>query len=133
MLRIQFRRNRDRAREALWETGSGGGICTQSPRSSSPFQNNSFTVFRAFRGAGAALPADRPFDGRSLGPVLRGEAPRHRDWNYSHLHDGRILRDERWLLEIDKTTHAERLYDCGASRDGTGYRDVTGSSDPEVS
>jgi hypothetical protein len=51
---------------------------------------------------------------------------------YSHLDDGRILRDERWLLEIDKTTHAERFFDCGASLDGTGYRDVTGSSDPEV-
>jgi hypothetical protein len=64
--------------------------------------------------------------------VLRGEAPQHRDWNYSHLQDGRISRDERWLLEIDKTTHAERFYDCGAPRDGTGYRDVTGPTDVEV-
>jgi arylsulfatase A len=82
--------------------------------------------------AGAALPSDRPFDGKSLGPVLRGESPRHRDWVYSHLDDGRVLRDERWLLEIDKTSHAERFFDCGASRDGTGYRDVTDSADPEV-
>ena len=64
--------------------------------------------------------------------MLRGEKERHRDWIYSHLDDGRILRDERWLLEIDKAGQGERFFDCGRSRDGSGYKDVTGSADPEV-
>ncbi|MFO0867755.1 MAG: sulfatase-like hydrolase/transferase [Pirellulales bacterium] len=82
--------------------------------------------------SGARLPTDRPFDGSSLAPVLRGERERHRDWIYSHLDDGRVLRDARWLLEIDKGGKTERFFDCGDSRDGTGYRDVTRSTDPEV-
>jgi arylsulfatase A-like enzyme len=82
--------------------------------------------------SGAELPQDIPFDGKSLGPVLRGQAERHRDWIYSHLDDGRVLRDERWLLQIAKETHQQKFFDCGASRDGTGYRDVTDSTDPEV-
>jgi hypothetical protein len=64
--------------------------------------------------------------------VLRGEKEKHRDWIYSHLDDGRILRDSRWLLEIAKAGKGEKFFDCGESRDGTGYRDVTNSSDPEV-
>jgi arylsulfatase A len=82
--------------------------------------------------AGAQLPKDVPFDGHSLGPVLRGEKERHRDWIYSHLDDGRVLRDERWLLEIDRGGKGEKFFDCGERRDGRGYRDVTGSSDPAV-
>jgi len=82
--------------------------------------------------SGAELPQDRPFDGHSLGPVLRGDRERHRDWIYSHLDDGRILRDQRWLLEIPKGGKDEKFLDCGESRDGSGYRDVTGSPDPEV-
>jgi arylsulfatase A len=82
--------------------------------------------------SGAELPQDRPFDGHSLGPVLRGDRERHRDWIYSHLDDGRILRDQRWLLEIPKGGKDEKFFDCGESRDGSGYRDVTGSPDPEV-
>ncbi len=82
--------------------------------------------------SGAELPKDRPFDGHSLGPVLRGEKEKHRDWIYSHLDDGRILRDRRWLLEIAKGGRGEKFFDCGESRDGTGYKDATGSADPEV-
>lgn len=82
--------------------------------------------------AGAELPKDIPFDGHSLGPVLRGEKEKHRDWIYSHLDDGRILRDTRWLLEIPKGDKPERFFDCGESRDGTSYKDVTTSGDPEV-
>jgi arylsulfatase A len=80
--------------------------------------------------SGAALPKDRPFDGKSLGAVLRGEAVKHRDWIYSHLDDGRILRDSRWLLQIPREGAPWQFFDCGQSRDGTDYRDV--SSDPEV-
>jgi arylsulfatase A len=82
--------------------------------------------------SGAELPKDRPFDGHSLGPVLRGEKEKHRDWIYSHLDDGRVLRDSRWLLEIAKGGKGEKFFDCGESRDGTGYKDVTRSTDPEV-
>ena len=82
--------------------------------------------------SGADLPKDRPFDGHSLGPVLRGETEKHRDWIYSHLDDGRVLRDARWLLEIAKAGKGEKFFDCGESRDGSGYKDVTKSDDPEV-
>lgn len=82
--------------------------------------------------SGATLPADVPFDGHSLGPVLKGEKEKHRDWIYSHLDDGRIVRDSRWLLEVAKGGKGERFYDCGQSRDGSNYRDVTGSNEPEV-
>jgi hypothetical protein len=82
--------------------------------------------------AGATLPKDVPFDGHSLAPVLRGEKETHRDWIYSHLDDGRVLRDQRWLLELAKGGEKEKFFDCGENRDGTGYKDVTNSSDPEV-
>jgi arylsulfatase A-like enzyme len=82
--------------------------------------------------SGAELPKDVPFDGHSLVPVLRGEKESHRDWIYSHLDDGRVLRDSRWLLEIDRAGKGERFFDCGDSRDGSGYQDVTTSTDSEV-
>lgn len=82
--------------------------------------------------SGAALPEDRPFDGHSMLPVLRGETAAHRHWIYSHLDDGRILRDDHWLLELPKGGKRERFFDCGESRDGTGYEDVTTSTDPNV-
>lgn len=82
--------------------------------------------------SGATLPQNVPFDGHSLGPVLRGEKASHRDWIYSHLDDGRILRDARWLLEIDKGGKGERFFDCGECRDGSTYVNVTGSTEPEV-
>lgn len=82
--------------------------------------------------AGATLPTDRPFDGKSLLPVVRGEQAKHRDWIYSHLDDGRLLRDDRWLLQIAMAGRGETFFDCGTSRDGTGYKDVTDSKDPEV-
>lgn len=82
--------------------------------------------------SGAQLPQDRPFDGHSLGPVLRGEKEKHRDWIYSHLDDGRIVRNSRWLLEIDKGGKGEKFFDCGQNREGAGYKDVTNSTDPAV-
>jgi len=82
--------------------------------------------------AGAELPKDRPIDGRSFAFLLRGEPGEPRDWIFSYLGDRRILRTKRWLLEDNSPHHYGRLYDCGASRDGTGYRDVTDSTDPDV-
>lgn len=43
-----------------------------------------------------------------------------------------MLRDSRWLLELAKGGKGEKFFDCGESRDGTGYKNVTNSSDPEV-
>jgi len=82
--------------------------------------------------AGATVPAQHVVDGRSLVPFLRGERDTTREWIFAYQADRRILRTERWLLEDNSPRHWGRLFDCGASRDGTGYRDVTGSQEPEV-
>ncbi|MEQ1830196.1 MAG: sulfatase-like hydrolase/transferase [Pirellula sp.] len=74
--------------------------------------------------AGVELPQDRKFDGKSLMPLITGKANSHRPWIYSYLNDGRILRDSRWLLEIPGQGEPERLFDCGDSRNGNGYRIV---------
>lgn len=79
--------------------------------------------------AGAELPKDRVFDGKSMLPLLRGETSRHRDWIYSFLDDGRILRDDRWLLVIPGQGKPEQFLDCGKSRDGSGYKAVDPSRD----
>jgi len=76
---------------------------------------------------GVALSPDYVVDGKSFVPTLRGEPGKDREWIFSFLADRRFLRDERWLLDGDG-----RLYDCGNSRDETGYKDVTVSIDPEV-
>jgi arylsulfatase A-like enzyme len=82
--------------------------------------------------AGAELPKDRPIDGRSFAFLLRGEPGEVRDWIFAYLGDRRILRTKRWLLEDNSPHHDGRLYDCGASRDGSGYQEVTDSTDPDV-
>jgi len=82
--------------------------------------------------AGADLPNDRPIDGRSFAFLLKGKPGEPRDWIFSYLGDRRILRTKRWLLEDNSPHHYGRLYDCGTSRDGTGYEEVTDSTDPEV-
>ena len=82
--------------------------------------------------AGAELPQDRPIDGRSFAFLLRGEPGKPREWIFSYLGDRRILRTKRWLLEDNSPHHYGRLYDCGDRRNGTGYREVTDSTDPEV-
>ncbi|MDM8005766.1 MAG: sulfatase-like hydrolase/transferase [Phycisphaerae bacterium] len=75
--------------------------------------------------SGAELPNDRVFDGKSMVPLLKGKAARHRDWIYSFLDDGRILRSDRWLLEIPGQGKPERFFDCGQCRDGSAYKHVT--------
>ena len=82
--------------------------------------------------AGAQLPKDKVFDGKSMVPLLRGETSRHREWIYSYLDDGRILRNDRWLLEIPGQGKPERFFDCGQSRNGRGYRRVTQPMDAEA-
>ncbi len=82
--------------------------------------------------AGAKLPDGHPIDGKSMAPILRGEKTDVRDWIFSYLGDGRVLRTKRYLLERNTPTQYGRLYDCGTSRNGTGYKDVTDSADPDV-
>ncbi len=82
--------------------------------------------------AGADVPTDRPIDGRSFAPILRGEKGNPREWIFAYLGDKRILRTKRWLLEANSPLKVGRLYDCGDRRDGTGYKDVTSSTAPEV-
>lgn len=82
--------------------------------------------------SGAQLPKDKVFDGKSMVPLLLGETTRHRDWIYSFLEDGRILRDDRWLLEIPGKGQPERLYDCGPCRDGSSYRQLTSTENADA-
>lgn len=77
--------------------------------------------------AGGSIPAGHGIDGRSFAPTLKGDAGEHRKWIFSFLGNKQILRDKRWLLEGDGT-----FIDCGTSRNGTGYTDVTNSNEPEV-
>ena len=79
----------------------------------------------------ASVPKDQTFDGKSLGPVLRGETTEHRPWIFSYLGAGRIIRNDRWLLEIDKKKK-ERFFDCDDHRDGRDYKDVTKSTETEA-
>lgn len=82
--------------------------------------------------ARATVPAKHVVDGHSLAPFLRGERDTTREWIFAYQADRRILRTERWLLEDNSPRHYGRLYDCGPNRNGTGYRDVTDSTAPEV-
>ncbi|OPZ03161.1 MAG: Choline-sulfatase [candidate division BRC1 bacterium ADurb.BinA364] len=77
--------------------------------------------------SGAEMPSDRPIDGRSFAFALTGQPGQERDWIFACLQDKRMMRDRRWLLQGDG-----QFFDCGDSRDGTGYKNVTESSDPEV-
>jgi arylsulfatase A len=67
--------------------------------------------------AGAPRPEDLSLDGRRLVRTLSGELGAHRDWIFSYLHDMRILRDNRWLLEGDG-----RFFDRGDSCTSDGYK-----------
>lgn len=77
--------------------------------------------------AGAVNPPGHIIDGRSFAPQLRGEPGNPRDWIFSYLAYERMIRDRRWLLE-----GSGKLFDCGDSRKGRGYREVTGSRDAEA-
>jgi arylsulfatase A-like enzyme len=82
--------------------------------------------------AGAPLPKGRRIDGRSYAGYLRGTQPAPREWIHSFIGDRRILRTKRYLLEDNSPRRWGRLYDCGSSRDGSGYRDVTSSDEADV-
>lgn len=81
--------------------------------------------------AQASASKDHSLDGKSLAPLLRGETTEHRPWIFSYLGPGRILRDNGWLLEVNKK-NKETFFDCDDHRDGKDYKDVTKSSDAEA-
>ena len=82
--------------------------------------------------AGIKLPPDHIIDGVSFAPYLRGEMKPLREWIYAYLGPKRVVRTKRWLLENNSMNEFGQLYDCGDSRDGTGYRDVTLLEDEET-
>jgi len=82
--------------------------------------------------AKAKLPKNHIIDGQSFAPLLLGRKGPAREWIYSYLGDRQILRTKRWLLEDNGPDNPGRFFDCGNSRDGTGYKDVTDSTAPEV-
>lgn len=82
--------------------------------------------------AGIQLPAGHIIDGVSFASYLRGDMTPRREWIYSYLGLQRVVRTKRWLLENNSMTEFGQLYDCGQSRDGSGYRDVTHDQSPEV-
>jgi len=82
--------------------------------------------------AGASLPADHPIDGRSFAPILAGDTSAAREWIYAYLGDRRVVRTKRWLLENNGPGHRGQLFDCGDCRDGSAYREVTDSEEPQV-
>ncbi len=55
-----------------------------------------------------------------------------REWIYAYLGTKRVVRTRRWLLENNSMTEFGQLYDCGDSRNGSGYKNVTKSTDAEV-
>ncbi|MEQ8791445.1 MAG: sulfatase-like hydrolase/transferase [Pirellulaceae bacterium] len=82
--------------------------------------------------AGIELPKEAVIDGVSFAGYLEGDLAPRRDWIYQYLGTGRVVRTKRWLLEDNTMDSFGRLYDCGDSRNGEGYKDVTDSTNPEV-
>ena len=77
--------------------------------------------------AEAELPEGVTIDGQSFAHIVKGEPGKSREWIFSYLAYGRMLRTHRYMLDGQG-----RFYDCGYSRDYHEYKDVTDSDDPEV-
>lgn len=82
--------------------------------------------------ADVALPDDAVIDGVSFKSYLQGDLTPKREWLYQYLGGGRVVRTKRWLLENNTMREFGQLYDCGESRNGEGYTDVTDSQAAEV-
>jgi arylsulfatase A-like enzyme len=85
--------------------------------------------------ANVRIPDDYELDGKSLVRFLGGDSEGHREWIFSYIGSARMLRDARWLLEaVDEREGLPegRFYDCGTSRKGYGYENVSESRDPQV-
>ncbi len=84
--------------------------------------------------AGVKVPDGYEIDGKSLVPFLYGDSDTHRDWIYSCIGTTQLVRTRRYLLEVVNPILGMadgRLYDCGTSRDGRGYKNISNS--PEAS
>lgn len=82
--------------------------------------------------AGIEIPQSHIIDGVSFAPYLEGDLTPLREWIYGYLGGGRVVRTKRWLLEDNTMQDFGVLFDCGNSRNGEGYVDVTNSDSAEV-
>ena len=72
--------------------------------------------------AEAPLPADLMLDGRSFAGVIRGKQTKHRETLFSFFKDGRMMRDERYVLQGDG-----RMIDTSKGRDVPAADDDAGA------
>ena len=72
--------------------------------------------------ADAPVPKDVPLDGRSFVGVLRGKETRRRETLFSYFKDGRMMRDERYVLQGDG-----RMIDTSKGRDVPAAEDDAGA------
>ncbi len=82
--------------------------------------------------AGISLPENHIIDGVSFAPYLQGDLTPRREWIYAPLGGKRVVRTKRWLLENNSMRNFGQLYDCGESRNGIGYKNVTDSNSADV-
>ncbi len=68
----------------------------------------------------------------SFAPYLQGDLTPRREWIYAPLGGKRVVRTKRWLLENNSMRNFGQLYDCGESRNGIGYKNVTDSNSADV-
>ena len=78
------------------------------------------------------LPEDHVIDGVSFAPYLKGDLTPQREWIYAYLGPKRIVRTKRYLLEQNSMTEFGKLFDCGDSRDGTGYQNISNRNGPQA-
>jgi hypothetical protein len=67
-----------------------------------------------------------------MDPYFRGATSPLREWIYQYFSPHRVVPTTRWRLEKNTMNEFGHLYDCGDSRDGTSYKDVTNSQEAEV-
>jgi len=82
--------------------------------------------------AGITMPTGYKLDGTSLKPFLTGRTNAHRRWIYSAIGCSVLVRTKRYLLEAVNPSLGfpdGRLYDCGDSRDGQGYRRISDAAE----
>jgi arylsulfatase A len=72
--------------------------------------------------AEAKAPAGDAIDGRSFAGVIRGKQPKHRETLFSYFKDGRMMRDERYVLQGDG-----RMIDTTKGRDVPAAEDDAGA------
>jgi len=77
--------------------------------------------------AGATLPKNKKFDGKSLVPFLTGKTNKHRDWIYGYISTSQIVRTKEYMLEAVNPLLGMpkgRFYYTGKNRNQKGYEFV---------